>query len=291
MFGRIFKKTKYITVSTSKLYKDSNEDNENKPNIPEGAWIKCTKCAKIIYRNDLIENMLVCPCCGHHFRMTAYERIDSVIDCGTFEEMDSCIKPSNPLNFEGYPEKVAKLQSKTGLNEAVVTGTGRVLGMKTAIAVMDSRFMMASMGSAVGEKLSRMFEKAIEEKLPVVIFTASGGARMQEGMFSLMQMAKVSSLIKRHSDAGLLYLTVLTDPTTGGVTASFASLGDIIIAEPDALIGFAGRRVIEQTMNQKLPDDFQKAEFLLSHGFIDAIIKRKDMKSTIANIFLIHNIR
>ena len=230
----------------------------------------------------------ICPNCSYTFRISAKERLDLTVDEGSFQELFTGIKTENPLNFPGYMEKLAATKEKTGLDEAVVTGVATIKGQKTALAIMDSNFIMASMGTVVGEKITKLFEHAIEEKLPVVIFTASGGARMQEGIMSLMQMAKISSAVKRHSNAGLLYLTVLTDPTTGGVTASFAMEGDIILAEPQTLIGFAGRRVIENTVRETLPDDFQKAEFLQEHGFVDAIVKRTELADTIATLLSFH---
>lgn len=223
--------------------------------------------------------LLVCPHCGAHARLTARERIRLTVDPGSFCELYSEITSANPLSFDGYTEKVDRLRAQTKLSEAVVTGRARIRGNECMLAVMDSTFMMASMGSAVGEKLTRLFEDATDARLPVVIFTASGGARMHEGTLSLMQMAKVSAAVGMHSDAGLLYISVLCDPTTGGVEASFAMLGDIILAEPKALIGFAGRRVIEGTIGKKLPDDFQSAEFQLEHGFVDAIVPRAELPS------------
>lgn len=296
MFGDFFKKTKYITVSTStsttkvveEIEAKINSEGENKPNIPNGMWVKCGNCGKAIYKKDLEKNSMVCSDCSHHFRMTAYERIASIIDEDTFEEFDENMTSGNPLAFSGYKEKLEALKDETNLKEAVVTGKGMVNGKTVIIGVMDSRFMMGSMGSVVGEKLTRAIEKATAEKLPVVIFTASGGARMQEGMFSLMQMAKVSAALSKHDEAGLLYIAVLTDPTTGGVTASFAMLGDIILAEPGALIGFAGKRVIEQTIRQQLPEGFQTAEFLLERGFIDEVVPRQKLKETLNNILELH---
>ncbi|MGE5628430.1 MAG: acetyl-CoA carboxylase, carboxyltransferase subunit beta [Solirubrobacterales bacterium] len=286
--NNIFKK-KYITVSKTPIKKDVNV--ENKPSIPGGLWVKCDKCGQIIYKEDLENNLKVCPYCNHHFRMSARERVEFLTDSDTFIEFDENMQSVNPLDFEGYEEKIKILMQKTGLNEAVVTGKCSIYGQESVLCVMDSFFMMGSMGSVVGEKIVRAVEKAIELKLPVIIFTTSGGARMQEGMYSLMQMAKTSAALGKLSDAGLLYVTVLTDPTTGGVTASFASLGDIILAEPGALVGFAGRRVIEETIRKKLPDDFQSAEFLIEHGFIDKIVHRKELKSMLKNILFIHRDR
>ncbi|NMM62106.1 acetyl-CoA carboxylase carboxyltransferase subunit beta [Clostridium sp. P21] len=290
MLNNPFKKTKYITVSQQSLRKANEEVNDDaKPSIPSGMWVKCGGCGKVLYKKDLEDSNQVCGQCGYHFRMGARERIKLIIDKNTFEEFDRDLTSANPLNFKGYEEKIKKMQEATELNEAVVTGKGTIVGEEVVICVMDSHFMMGSMGSVVGEKITRAVERAIEFKLPIIIFTTSGGARMQEGMFSLMQMAKVSSALGRLGEAGLLYITVLTDPTTGGVTASFAMLGDIILSEPGALIGFAGKRVIEQTIRQKLPEGFQRAEFLLEHGFIDSIVSRKELKSTLKKILAIHD--
>ncbi|GAA0726353.1 hypothetical protein GCM10008905_22840 [Clostridium malenominatum] len=286
MFQGLFKKTKYITVSSQNL---EEVKEEPKPIIPDGMWVKCKKCGQIIYTKDLKENYRVCGFCKCHFRLPAYQRIRDIIDEGTWIEINKDINTLNPLDFQGYEEKVDEVIKSTNLKEAVITGTGSIKGEKTVICVMDSRFLMGSMGSVVGEKITRAIEKAMEERLPIIIFTASGGARMQEGMYSLMQMAKVSAALGKLKEKGLLYISVLTDPTTGGVTASFAMLGDIILAEPGALIGFAGKRVIEQTIKEKLPDEFQTAEFLLKHGFVDKIVERKDLKNTLYNILKIHS--
>ena len=263
-----------------------------KPEAPEGLLRKCNKCGAPILTDEVIQGNYICPKCHGYFRIPAYKRIESIADQDTFEEWDCDMNtengPVNPLEFRGYPEKVEKLREQTGLNEAVVTGKAKINGNPVALGVCDGRFMMASMGWAVGEKITRAVERATEEKLPVILFTCSGGARMQEGIVSLMQMAKTSSALKKHSDAGLLYISVLTDPTTGGVTASFAMLGDIILAEPGALIGFAGPRVIEQTIGQKLPEGFQRAEFLLEHGFVDQIVKRNEMKEVLGKLIELH---
>ncbi|GFH39665.1 acetyl-CoA carboxylase, carboxyltransferase subunit beta [Pseudolactococcus insecticola] len=278
------KKNKYIRINPNK----SRLDVENTlPEVPDELFAKCPNCKHTIYTKDLGPEK-ICPSCGYNFRISAMERLDIVADAGSFSELFTGIAAPDPLNFPGYPDKVAAAKAKTGLDEAVLTGTATILGQKTALAIMDSNFIMASMGMIVGEKLTRLFEYALAEKLPVVIFTASGGARMQEGIMSLMQMAKISAAVKRHSKAGLLYVTVLTDPTTGGVTASFAMLGDIILAEPQTLIGFAGRRVIEQTVRENLPDDFQKAEFLQAHGFVDKIVKRTELSQVLAQILRLH---
>ena len=261
---------------------------EDAPVIPAGLWKKCNKCGKPIYTEDVKENFYICPKCGGYFRVHAYRRIEMIADEGTFEEWDRFMQVSNPLNFPGYEKKLAAAREKSQLNEAIVTGTCRIRGQKTVVGVCDARFLMSSMGHNVGEKITRAVERATEEKLPVILFACSGGARMQEGIVSLMQMAKTSAALKRHHEAGQLYVSVLTDPTTGGVTASFAMLGDIILAEPGALIGFAGPRVIEQTIGQKLPEGFQRAEFLLEHGFVDKIVKREELRETLAMILKLH---
>ena len=258
------------------------------PEVPQGLMKKCNACKAAILTEDVKKNYYICPKCHNYFRVHAYRRVEMIGDPGSFEEWDQGIPETNPLNFKGYPEKVAALKQKTKLDEAVTTGRLTINGSPAAVAVCDGRFMMASMGEVVGEKITRAVERATEEKLPVIIFTCSGGARMQEGIVSLMQMAKTSAAVKRHSDAGLLYITVLTDPTTGGVTASFAMLGDIILAEPGALIGFAGPRVIEQTIGQKLPKGFQRSEFLLEHGFVDRIVEREELKSVLSQILKLH---
>ena len=259
-----------------------------RPEVPEGLLRKCNKCGGAIIAEDVKIDHYICPKCGGYFRVHARRRIEMVTDEGSFEEWDSDLQGGNPLEYKGYEEKLEKLQEKTGLSEAVITGKAKIDGRETAIGVCDGRFLMASMGEAVGEKIARAVERATEERLPVILFACSGGARMQEGIVSLMQMAKTSSALKHHSDAGLLYISILTDPTTGGVTASFAMLGDVILAEPKALIGFAGPRVIEQTIGQKLPEGFQRAEFLLEHGFLDAIVERPQMKAVLSKILALH---
>lgn len=283
MLKNMFKKT-YTLIDTK--YKTAHKDDE--PSIPEGMWKKCNKCGQPIYVEDVKNNYYVCPKCGGYFRVHAYRRISMILDEGSFEEWDREMKFTNPLDFPGYEKKILAAQEKTGLNEAIVTGKGMICGQPTAIGVCDARFLMSSMGHNVGEKITRMVERATKEGLPVIIYACSGGARMQEGLVSLMQMAKTSAALQKHHEAGQLFISVLTDPTTGGVTASFAMLGDIILAEPGALIGFAGPRVIEQTIGQKLPEGFQRAEFLLEHGFVDKIVKRSEQREVLAQILKMH---
>lgn len=279
----MFKKTKII----SRIQSHSSAHGP-RPEVPEGLLRKCNKCGAAIIAEEVKRDGYICPKCGGYFRVHAYRRIQMVADPDTFEEWDHDLTGGNPMHYRGYEEKVHALQEKTGLQEAVVTGKCRINGKETVLAVCDGRFMMSSMGWAVGEKITRAVENATEKRLPVIIFACSGGARMQEGITSLMQMAKTSAALRRHSDAGLLYVSVLTEPTTGGVTASFAMLGDVILAEPGALIGFAGPRVIEQTIHQKLPKGFQRAEFLLEHGFVDDIVKRENLKETLGKILTFH---
>ncbi|HLS36093.1 MAG TPA: acetyl-CoA carboxylase, carboxyltransferase subunit beta [Bacillota bacterium] len=259
-----------------------------KADVPEGLMMKCENCEKIFYRKELENNLNVCPECDHHHQLPAWDRINSLFDECSFEEWDKDLLSDNPLSFPEYEEKLASDQKKTGLNEAVVTGKGTIHSFETAFAVMDSRFRMGSMGSVVGEKITRAIERAREQSIPFIIFTASGGARMQEGVLSLMQMSKTSMAIERHSESGGLMISVMTHPTTGGVTASFASLGDYNFAEPRALIGFAGRRIIEQTTREKLPDNFQTAEFLFEHGQLDRIIHRHEMKDVLTKLLKLH---
>ncbi len=274
------------------VFKKTNKrfslDGDKKPQVPEGLLCKCSKCGGTLLVEDVRRSYYVCPKCKGYFRVKAYERIRRLADEGSFAEWDKELIGGNPMEFEGYEEKLAATRLKSRINEAVVTGKCRINGCETVLGVMDGRFLMASMGAAVGEKITRAVERATKEKLPVILFTCSGGARMQEGITSLMQMAKTSAALKRHSDAGLLYVSVLTDPTTGGVTASFAMEGDIILAEPGALIGFAGPRVIEQTIRQKLPKGFQKSEFLLEHGFVDRIVERDELKQVLGDILRLH---
>ncbi len=280
--GLFNKKKNYIRINPNRDLAPTS-----KPSVPDNMWAKCPNCKRTLYKKEMGDEK-VCPHCGYSFRISAWERLAITIDEKSLEEWDNQLPAKNPINFPDYEEKLAKTKEKTGLDEAVITGRALIEGRTVAIGVMDTNFIMGSMGTIVGEKITRLFERATKEKLPVVLFTASGGARMQEGIFSLMQMAKVSAAVKRHSNAGLLYITVLTDPTTGGVTASFAMEGDLILAEPQTLVGFAGRRVIEQTIRQKLPDDFQKAEFLLDHGFIDQIVPRTALKERLAELLDLH---
>ncbi len=259
--------------------------------IADGLWSKCQACGLVAYTKDLKANQLVCPECGHHALVDSEERIAQLIDPQTWEEIATEIQPTDPLEFrdrKAYRDRLKDYQTKTGLTDAVVTGTGLLDGLPVALGVMDFRFMGGSMGSVVGEKLCRLIEHATSEKIPVIIICASGGARMQEGMLSLMQMAKISGALNHHQANGLLYIPVLTHPTTGGVTASFAMLGDIILAEPKATIGFAGRRVIEQTLREKLPEGFQTSEYLLNHGFVDEIVPRTQLKKTLAQLISLH---
>lgn len=281
---RLFKKKNYIRMNPPETVIVPEAET---PSIPDGLWIKCTHCDKIIYTKEM-NQYKICPNCGYHFRLTAKERISLVTDENSFEEWDSNMQAKNPMDYPDYDKIIEKAQLKTELKDAVITGHCKIGGYDVVLAVMDSHFMMASMGSVVGEKITRAIERATEKKLPIIIFTASGGARMQEGIISLMQMAKTSSALNRHGKAGLLYVSVMTDPTTGGVSASFASLGDIILSEPNATIGFAGRRVIEGTINEKLPDEFQTSEFQLEHGFLDKIVLRTDMKDTLVQILKLH---
>ena len=274
----VIDKIKKVTVTDTKA-------NTKASDMMVGKWIKCDNCKEILYKEDVRANYS----CGKHFRLSSRRRIAQIIDEGTFEELNADLHTTDPIKFEGYLQKIKSLEEKTKIKEAVRTGIGKINGISVAIGVMDANFMMGSMGEVVGEKITRLIETAIEKHLPVILFCASGGARMQEGMVSLMQMAKTSAALSKLNKAGLLYISVFTDPTTGGVTASFASLGDIILAEPGALIGFAGPRVIEQTINQKLPEGFQRAEFLLEHGFVDRIVERKDMKNELCKILKLHN--
>ena len=283
-------KLKHMFKKTAVLFRDREDRNQEKkePSAPEGLWLKCPKCGEVVYRDDVKAHGYVCPKCEGYFRIGTKTRIRMVADTGTFQEWFTDLETENPLEYPGYEEKIADLQEKTKLHEAVTVGKCMVHGLETVLGVCDARFLMGSMGYVVGEKITRAFERATEEKLPVVLFTSSGGARMQEGIVSLMQMAKTSAAIRKHSEAGLFYLPVLTDPTTGGVTASFAMLGDVILAEPGALIGFAGPRVIAQTIGQKLPEGFQRAEFLVEKGIIDGVVERQELKETVWKLLKIH---
>ena len=283
-------KLKHMFKKTAVLFRDREDRNQEKkePSAPEGLWLKCPKCGEVVYRDDVKAHGYVCPKCEGYFRIGTRTRIRMVADTGTFQEWFTDLETENPLEYPGYEEKIADLQEKTKLHEAVTVGKCMVNGLETVLGVCDARFLMGSMGYVVGEKITRAFERATEEKLPVVLFTSSGGARMQEGIVSLMQMAKTSAAIRKHSEAGLFYLPVLTDPTTGGVTASFAMLGDVILAEPGALIGFAGPRVIAQTIGQKLPEGFQRAEFLVEKGIVDGVVERQELKETVWKLLNIH---
>lgn len=256
--------------------------------IQEKIFFQCKTCGSSIPNAQFSDSLYICPHCSEYYRMNAPRRLRNLLDEDSFRELNPYLMSDNPLKFPGYAEKMAALHNK-GVQEAVVTGTGKIKGQSVAIGVMDSRFFMASMGVAVGEKLTQLIELAMKKKLPLILVCASGGARMQEGIYSLMQMAKTSAAVQKHSKAGLLYISILTNPTTGGVTASFASLGDIILAEPKALIGFAGPRVIEQTIKQTLPEGFQRAEYLLEHGFIDHIVAREEMRDTLSLLLQFHN--
>ncbi len=290
VFVNLFNKKSYISLDkVSETKRTDRRRRAKEPAIPDGMWIKCNTCKNIIYKKEVTEYKL-CPSCGAHFRMSTRERIAITCDEGSFRELDADMSPKNPMGYPEYDQIIEKAEQKAGIREAVVTGSCRIQDQEAVIAVMDSHFMMGSMGSVVGEKITRAVEYATEHKLPMVIFATSGGARMQEGIISLMQMAKVSEALGRHDEAGLLYVTVLTDPTTGGVTASFAMLGDIILAEPKALIGFAGQRVIAGTIHQKLPEGFQRAEFQLEHGFVDRIVHRGKLKDELGRILQMHHV-
>ena len=275
-----------MIVDKIKKRESPPQKKKNKVDIPIGKWVKCDNCKEIIYKETVRENLSICPYCGHYFRMHINKRLEMIADVGTYKRFDLNIETSNPLGLEDYPKKLKTLKEKTGIDEAVAAGTCKINGEKVVICIMDSGFLMGTMGAVVGEKITYAIEQAIEQRLPLIIFTVSGGARMQEGIVSLMQMARTTAALTKLDEAGLLYISVLTDPTYGGVTASFASLGDIILAEPGAMIGFAGQRVIKQTIGEELPEGFQTAEFLLEHGFIDKIVERKDLKDTLYKLIM-----
>lgn len=291
-----FKRAKNELEGVIRPQKRENEREKNQEKGKTGGfgeaaeelWTSCASCKALILKEDLTDHLYVCPKCGYYYRLTARQRIALFTDRDSFTERDGDMKPKNLLKFPDYNAKLKKATEDSGENESVICGTARIGGYPCGVFVMEPRFMMGSMGSVTGEKITRLFEYAAEARLPVIGFTASGGARMQEGTLSLMQMAKTSGAVKRHSDRGLLYITVLTDPTTGGVTASFAMEGDVIVAEPGALIGFAGPRVIEQTINQKLPEGFQRSEFLLEKGFVDRIVERRDLKEFFITMLRLH---
>ncbi|WP_435921797.1 acetyl-CoA carboxylase, carboxyltransferase subunit beta [Paenibacillus sp. DYY-L-2] len=294
MFKDLFqKKRKYATIPSERLGSDPGSEPTERPKreIPEGLMNKCSRCGTIQYSKELEKNLKVCPSCGHHMRLNALERIRMTLDEGSFIEYDEDLVSVDPLQFPGYANKLEQQKLKSGLREAVVTGEGTIGGFPTVVAVMSFDFFTGSMGSVVGEKITRAIEAATEKKLPIIIFSTSGGARMQESILSLMQMAKTSAALARLDEQGGLYISVITDPTTGGVSASFAMLGDVIIAEPGAVFGFAGRIVIEQTIRQKLPDDFQTAEFNLQHGQLDMVVHRKEMRATLSQLLDLHGLK
>ena len=266
----------------------SRKEGVQETRLLQSLWTKCGICGSPVYRDEVRANWYICPKCHGYFRLKAHQRLRMVADPGTFQSWDGLAEEKNPLDFPGYERKLSETREKTGLSEAVITGKIRILGQEAAVGICDARFLMGSMGQVVGERITRATERATRERLPLILFCCSGGARMQEGIVSLMQMAKTAAALRRHSEAGLLYISVLTDPTTGGVTASFAMLGDIILAEPGALIGFAGPRVIEQTIRQKLPEGFQRSEFLLQHGFLDAVVERPRLRDTLGKLLLFH---
>lgn len=280
----LFKKTKYISLDRTKHGGQAND-------VPKGIVKKCPQCQHVLFQRDLKNNLNICHKCEHHMTLSARERVELIMDLGTFAQWDAEMESTDPLDFPEYKEKILKSQKNTGSKDGIITGCGYINGFQAAIAVFEPGFMGGSMGSVVGEKITRAMERAINQRIPMVTFSASGGARMQESLMSLFQMAKTSAAVEKMNQEGILYISVLTDPTTGGVTASFASLGDIILAEPKALIGFAGPRVIEQTIRQKLPEGFQTSEFLLEKGFIDNVVHRKDLKQTLGNIICLHSLK
>jgi len=286
------KKQRYATLTSQDVAERLGRTRPQAPqpdvSVPEGLMSKCKRCGEMTFTKELEKTLRTCPRCNYHYPLNARERIDVTLDEGTFIEYDAQMTTVDPLGFPDYVTKIEREQNKTGAREAVVTGEGLIYGFPVVIGVMDSTYFMGSMGSVVGEKITRAIEQAMAKNYPVLIFTASGGARMQEGIFSLMQMAKTSAALAKHSEQGGLYVAINTYPTTGGVTASFSMLGDLNLAEPGALIGFAGRRIIEQTIRQKLPDDFQTAEFLLKHGMLDMVVDRKELKATLATVLELH---
>jgi acetyl-CoA carboxylase carboxyl transferase subunit beta len=289
MMEDLFKERKEkLNLFKALLPKTKEAPKPAQNNVPEGLYTKCPNCQRDMLSQQMKANLYVCPECGCHMRVTAWDRIEMLVDPDSFREIRPKLRTKNALGFPGYNQKLYHLEKATGLNDAVITGLARIDGHRVVLGVMDCRFMMGSMGSVVGEKITRAIEYATRKGLPVIMFCASGGARMQEGIISLMQMSKTSNAVARHNAAGLLYISYLTDPTTGGVSASFGSLGDITLAEPKALIGFAGPRVIEQTIKQKLPEGFQQAEFQQQQGFVDQVVERKHMKSTIALLIKLH---
>ncbi|MCM3038638.1 acetyl-CoA carboxylase, carboxyltransferase subunit beta [Paenibacillus motobuensis] len=294
MFKDLFqKKRKYATIPSERLGSDANATSAERPKreIPEGLMNKCSRCGSIQYSKELEKNLKVCPSCGYHMRLNAMERIRMTMDEDSFTEYDRDLVSEDPLEFPGYATKLEQQALKSGLREAVITGEGMIGGFPVVVAVMSFDFFTGSMGSAVGEKITRAIEAATAKRLPIIIFSTSGGARMQESILSLMQMAKTSAALSRHNEQGGFYISVITDPTTGGVSASFAMLGDIIIAEPGAVFGFAGRIVIEQTIRQKLPDDFQTAEFNLQHGQLDLVVHRKELKAMLTKLIDLHSVK
>ncbi|MFV0396026.1 MAG: acetyl-CoA carboxylase, carboxyltransferase subunit beta [Coprobacillaceae bacterium] len=276
-------------LSVFKSLRQKMAKGNKRIDVPDGIYTKCDACGESYLTTDLEKQLYVCPNCGQHLKMDARSRLHVVFDSGKYRELYTNLKTTDPLTFPGYNEKLAGLQEKTGLDEAVLVGSGKIGGQKTVVCVMDSRFLMGSMGGVVGEKITKGIEHATKWRRPIIIFTTSGGARMQEGIISLMQMAKTSAALAKHHEAGLLYISYITHPTTGGVTASFATLGDIIIGEPNALIGFAGPRVIESTIKQQLPEGFQRTEFMLDQGFIDLIVERKEMKDKLSLLLKLHS--
>ncbi len=283
----LFKKKTYVPISKINNEQEVSSEAIVEPSIPDGMWIQCKSCKATIYRGELDE-FQICPRCGYHFRLGYKERIAITCDAESFQEINREMVSANPMEYPDYDKVLMKARRKSDTKEGVVTGTCTIEGERCVLAIMDSNFMMGSMGSVVGEKITRAIELALKEKLPVIIYTTSGGARMQEGIISLMQMAKVSAALSKFDEAGGLYITVLTDPTYGGVTASFAMLGDIILSEPKAMIGFAGQRVIRDTIKEELPEGFQTAEFQLEHGFVDKIVERKELKKTLGKILKMH---